>query len=346
MRAGRLLNLLLLLQHRGAMTARELAGELEVSIRTIHRDVEALAQAGVPVYAERGVAGGFRLMDGYRTRLTGLTPGEADSLFLTGLPGPAGELGFGEVVAAAHLKVLAALPDHLRERADRLHRRFLLDPGGWFREPAELPWLTALADAVWSQRSVHMTYQRWGKANNIVTRELDPLGVVLKAGVWYLIAAPDGLPRMYRVSKILELAVSDRTFVYPPDFDLATAWARCVQEFESRIYTTSITVRISEAGLDRIGVFLSPFQAAAIRSAAPLVEAAGWATVDIPVESLNHAHWDVLKMAPHLEVLAPLELRQRVADTARRLGNLHVAGDIPIEHTRGSGPVAMTRPLP
>jgi len=323
MKASRLLNLLLLLQNRGGMTAREIASELDVSIRTIHRDVDALARAGVPVYTERGFAGGIRLVDGYRTRLTGLTSDEADSLFLTGLPGPAGELGFGEVVAAAQLKVLAALPDHLRERADRLRRRFLLDPGGWFQEPVELPWLTTLAEAVWSQRSIRMTYQRWGKTDNIVVRELDPLGVVLKAGVWYLIAVPDGSPRMYRVSKILDLTVSDRTFTYPSGFDLASAWAQCAREFEGRIYTTSMTVKISQLGLDRIRAFLSPFQVAAIRSAVPVLDAAGWATVDIPVESLDHALWDVLKMAPHLEVLEPLELRQRVAGTATQLAGLH-----------------------
>lgn len=325
MKASRLLNLLLLLQNRGGMTAREIASELEVSIRTVHRDVDALAQAGVPIYAERGMTGGIRLVDGYRTRLTGLTSDEADSLFLTGLPGPAGELGFGEVVAAAQLKVLAALPDHLRERADRLRRRFLLDPGGWFQEPVELPWLTTLAEAVWSQRSIRMTYQRWGKTDNIVVRELDPLGVVLKAGIWYLIAAPDGSPRMYRVSKILDLTVSDRVFTYPTGFDLASAWTQCAREFEERIYTTSMTVKISEPGMDRIRAFLSPFQVAAIRSAEPVLDGAGWTTADVPVESLDHALWDVLKMAPHLEVLEPLELRQRVAETASQLAGLHAA---------------------
>ena len=323
MKASRLVNLMLLLQNRGRMTAREIAAQLEISIRTVHRDVDALAQAGVPIYAERGAAGGIRLMDGYRTRLTGLTLDEADSLFLTGLPGPAGELGFGEVVAAAQLKVLAALPDHLRSRADRLRHRFLLDPGGWFQEPVQLPWLTVLAEAVWNQRAIRMTYQRWGKADNIVTRDLDPLGVVLKAGVWYLMAAPDGAPRMYRVSKILDLVVDDRVFDYPPGFDLASAWETCVREFEARIYTATMTVRISDVGLDRIQAFLSPFQVAAIRSAMPVIDDDGWRTVDVPVESIDHALWDVLKMAPHMEMFAPPELRQRVAETACHLAGLH-----------------------
>ncbi|MBA2469764.1 MAG: WYL domain-containing protein [Chloroflexia bacterium] len=323
MKASRLVNLMLLLQNRDRMTARQIAAELEVSIRTVHRDVDALAQAGVPIYAERGAVGGIRLMDGYRTRLTGLTLDEADSLFLTGMPGPAGELGLGEVVAAAQLKVLAALPDHLRQRADRLRHRFLLDPGGWFQEPVQLPWLTALAEAVWNQRGIRMTYQRWGKTDNIVTRDLDPLGVVLKAGVWYLMAAPDGAPRMYRVSKILDLVVDDRVFTYPPGFDLASAWAQCAREFEARIYTATMTVRISDVGLERIQAFLSPFQVSAIRSAIPVIDDDGWGTVDVPVESIDHALWDVLKMAPHMEVLSPLELRQRVAETANTLAERH-----------------------
>jgi predicted DNA-binding transcriptional regulator YafY len=323
MRASRLLNLLLLLQNQGTMTARELASALEVSIRTVHRDVEALAQSGVPVHAERGAAGGFRLMDGYRTRLTGLTAGEAESLFLAGMPGPASDLGLGEVVAAAQLKVLAALPQHLRERADRLRQRFLLDPGGWFQEPAELPWLTILAEAVWSQHPVRMTYRRWGKSDNVVMRDLDPLGLVLKAGVWYMIAAPHGQARMYRVSKILDLSVFDGTFETPADFDLEQAWERCAREFEERIYTSTMTVRISEEGMDRIRVFLSPFQVDAIRAEGATPDGAGWLTVEVPIESLDHALVDVLKLAPHIDVLAPVELRQMVARTARRLAALH-----------------------
>jgi len=150
MRATRLVSLLLLLQTRGQLTAAEIAGTLEVSVRTVHRVVESLAAAGVPVEAVRGPAGGYRLAGGYRTRLTGLTADEAEALFAAGIPGPAAELGLGGELAAARLKVLAALPQELQERASRSSRLFHLDTRGWFRAEDTVPHLPALSSAVWS----------------------------------------------------------------------------------------------------------------------------------------------------------------------------------------------------
>ena len=189
MRASRLVNLLLLLQSRGGLTAGELADELEVSVRTIHRDVDALSAAGVPIFAERGPHGGIRLVDGYRTRLTGMTADEAEALFLSGLPGPAAELGLGTVVAAARLKVLAALPAELRSRASRLVERFHLDAAGWFQAGEPVPHLGTVSEAVWEGQALRIEYRR---ERMPVARDLGPLGVVLKGGVWYLVATSDG----------------------------------------------------------------------------------------------------------------------------------------------------------
>src|SRR3954468_19720380 len=169
------------------MTAQALADELEVSVRTVYRDVESLSAAGVPVYADRGPAGGYRLVDGYRTRLTGLTTAEAESLFLTGMPTQAAELGLGEVLAAAQLKLMAALPPALRDRAGAIRERFMLDAPGWFRDQRSPPLLAVVADAVWEQRRLAVRYTRWDRSE--VDRELAPLGLVLKNGTWYLVAA-------------------------------------------------------------------------------------------------------------------------------------------------------------
>ena len=164
MRASRLVNLLLLLQSRGGLTAAELARELEVSVRTVHRDVEELSAAGVPIFAERGPLGGIRLVDGYRTRLTGMTADEAEALFLAGLPGPAAQLGLGTVVAAAQLKVMAALPPELRSRASRIVERFHLDAAGWFQADEAVPHLATLSTAVWDGRRAVISYARGREA--------------------------------------------------------------------------------------------------------------------------------------------------------------------------------------
>ena len=266
MRASRLLSLLLLLQSRGRMTAQQLADELEVSVRTVYRDVEALGASGVPVYADRGPAGGYQLVDGYRTRLTGLTTQEADSLFLAGMPGPAAELGLGAVVAAAQLKVLAALPPELRSRATRIRERFHLDAPGWFRGNEGTPHVAAIAEAVWQQRRLRIRYVRWAQVE--VERTVEPLGLVLKAGNWYLVARTDGL-RTYRVSRVLELTALDEGFDRPEGFDLADYWAGWSERFEQRMYPMRVTVRMTPNGLRSAQALLGLVAARELRDVEP-----------------------------------------------------------------------------
>jgi len=220
MRASRLVQLLLLLQTNGKMTAGRLADELEVSVRTIYRDIEALSGAGVPIYAEPGPGGGVRLVDGYRTRLTGLTAEEAEALALSGLPGAASELGLGTVLAAAQLKVDAALPPELRSRAVRMRERFHLDAPGWFAREEPVPHLAGLSRAVWEEQRVEIRYEKW---DGEVKRALDPLGLVLKAGVWYLVALSGRTrsPRTFRVSRVCGVRELEGACLRPDDFDLA-----------------------------------------------------------------------------------------------------------------------------
>lgn len=322
MRAGRLLSLLLLLQTRGRMTATELAGELEVSVRTVYRDVEALSGAGVPVYADRGPLGGYQLLDGYRTRLNGLTPEEASSLFLAGLPGPAAELGLAEVAANAELKLLAALPPEPRSQAARMRERFHLDVPGWYRGADDVPFLGEVSEAVWDERPIRMTYRRWGQQE--VERDVNPYGLVLKGGSWYLVAAPEGgSPRTYRVSRILTLEVLPGTFTRPATFELNAFWHAYSQEFRERMYTAEAVVRVAP-GMDSLLTYtLGTDVVNAALAGAGDPDEQGWVTITLPVESLNHARWLLLRLGASVEVLAPQELRELMTAEITALRNLY-----------------------
>ncbi|MDB6002260.1 MAG: hypothetical protein JWP52_3959, partial [Rhizobacter sp.] len=200
MRASRLLSIQMLLETKGRLSAQALADALEVSVRTLYRDVDQLSAAGVPVIAERGRTGGFRLLDGWKTTLTGLTPPEARAVFLTGLPGPASDLGLGRQVEDARLKLLTSLPAAWRDDAQRISSRLHLDPIDWYRESEPVPHLANVAAAVWNERQLSMRYESW---TNTVERVVSPLGLVLKAGAWYLVAAVEAEVRTYRISNVL-----------------------------------------------------------------------------------------------------------------------------------------------
>lgn len=313
MRASRLLSIVLLLQNRGRLTGSELAAELEVSVRTIYRDIDSLSASGIPVIADRGPAGGFRLLDGYRTRLTGLTPDEADTLFLAGAPGIAGELGLGAGMATAQLKLLAALPDGLRERAERARGRFHLDAPGWYHDDDDLPFLPLVAEAVWQQRRVSWRYQRWGGE---VDRTAEPLGLVLKGGVWYVVAAVDGTARTYRVSRILAADLLTVRFERPAMFDLARYWAEWSEAFNERMYPRQATVRFSPAGQRLLSFFLDSYRTRMARASQGEPDEMGWVTASLPMESFSHAAMELLRFGTEIDVLDPPELRAQLADLA------------------------------
>jgi predicted DNA-binding transcriptional regulator YafY len=322
MRASRLLSLLLLLQTRGRMTAAQLSEQLEVSVRTVYRDVEALSSAGVPVYADRGPAGGYQLLDGYRTRLNGLTTEEASSLFLAGLPGPAAELGLADVAAAAELKLLAALPPEPRSHASRMRERFLLDVPGWYRDADDVPYLGEVSDAVWEGRVIRMVYRRWGPTE--VVRQVRPYGLVLKGGSWYLVAAPEGAaPRTYRVSRIVSADVLPDRFARPEGFDLAEFWQSYAADFRDRMYTAEATVRLAPGAeaLLRVTAGTRPAEAAFAAAGPPGED--GWTVLRLPVESVRHACWLLLRMGASLEVLGPPELREAMASTVSQLAAMY-----------------------
>jgi predicted DNA-binding transcriptional regulator YafY len=326
MRASRLVSLLLLLQTRGRLTAQQLADTLEVSVRTIYRDVDSLQAAGVPLYGDAGLGGGYQLLNGYRTRLTGLTAEEAQTLFLAGLPAAAAELGLGTVLAAAQLKLQAALPAELRERAARIQQRFHLDAPGWYEEGDTSPYLAAVAEAVWDQRRIEVRYRRWAAPTDI-TRTLEPYGVVLKAGKWYLVARSQGQLRTYRVNQILALTTLDEGFERVGGFDLPGYWESSVVEFRAWLHRADATIRLSPVGRNRIREIMGDAVARAADETATPAGERGWVTARVPIESVDRAHADLLRLGADVEVLAPGALRDRMRQTARSLALLYPGGE-------------------
>ncbi len=313
MRAGRLVSLLLLLQTRGNLTAEQLARELEVSVRTIYRDVDALSEAGVPIYAERGPSGGIRLVDGYRTRLTGLTTQEAEALFLSGLPGPAAALGLGTVVTAARLKVLAALPPELRARASRISQRFHLDAPGWFQTAEQLVHLERLATAVWDNERLEIDYPHPGAP---VTRLIDPLGLVLKGGVWYLVARIGGGLRTYRVSRVIDVRSAGERFERPEDFDLAAYWAESIVAYEREREAYVAVFRCRPADLEAIrGVIGMRLMGRSTREPDPADPR--YVRLSVPFDWEDQAETVAFGLARFVDVVGPADLRARVLDAAR-----------------------------
>ncbi|MFG2289017.1 helix-turn-helix transcriptional regulator [Streptomyces sp. NPDC048595] len=339
MRAARLIKMVLLLQARPSMTGAELARELEVSERTVVRDVLSLSEAGVPVYADRGRAGGYRLIGGYRTRLTGLGRSEAEALFLSGVPSALREMGLADAASAARLKVSAALLPELRDAATGAAQRFHLDAPAWYQEPETPALLPAIADAVWDDRRVRTRYLR---KDTEVERELEPYGLVLKAGVWYLAARSQGDFRVYRVDRFTAVEGAATTgggdegdgggrsgaarFTRDTSFDLPAFWAERAAQFARSILREEVVLRLSPHGVRQLPYVT---ERAAAREAIETARAAGGLdpqgrlTVTLPVESAEIAYAQLLALGPEGEVLAPSELRERLAAAARRTAALY-----------------------
>ncbi|MET8164741.1 WYL domain-containing protein [Streptomyces sp. NPDC005329] len=340
MRAARLIKMVLLLQSRPTMTASELARELEVSERTVTRDAQALSEAGVPVYAERGRAGGYRLVGGYRTRLTGLGRGEAEALFLSGVPGALREMGLEDIASAARLKVSAALLPSLRDAPRTAAQRFHLDAPAWFREPAAPTLLPVIAEAVWDDRCLRARYRR---GESEVVRELEPYGLVLKAGVWYLCARVGGAGagtgtgtrtgtgtgtgtgafRTYRIDRFVGADVQDDRFSRDEDFDLPGFWGAQAERFARSILRVEVVLRLSAAGVRDLPYAVDPVAARDALAAVPEPDGTGRVTVTLRVESEEVAHTQLAALGPEAEVLSPATLRERFAADAIRLTELY-----------------------
>lgn len=321
MLASRLLSLLMLLQTRGRMSASQLAEELEVTVRTIHRDIDQLSAAGIPVYADRGRHGGFQLQDGYRTMLTGLNQSEAETLFLAGLPGPAAQMGLADVLSTARLKLLAALPANIQPSAERIAARFHLDAGAWFHSVDQLPSLPVIAHAVWGERMLRMRY-RLSPDAEARQRTVAPLGLVLKSGIWYLVAQNSRSISTYRAANIIDAEVCDEPFTRPAHFDLVAHWENSVRAYEASVYHDFADVRLSPIGLKWLSL-LGPYVTSSASRTASKPDRKGWIRCKLPIESLDFGVRELLRLGDQVVVLGPPALRAEFAQTAGRIARLH-----------------------
>jgi len=318
MRASRLLSILILLQIHGRISARTLAERFEVSKRTIYRDVDELSAAGVPIYAERGVAGGFALLDGWQTRLTGMTGEEAEAILLSSLPATAADLGFSETAATARLKLFAAMPAQSSAAAQRVADRFHFDPVPWHRRPApRREDLRLLARAVWECRRLSLIYDSWRGAK---PRILDPLGIVLKAGEYYFVAMRRGRPAIHRLEHARDLVLLDERFERPSDFDLAIAWSDAIAQFEAGLRRDIARLRVGPGAMSRLGS-LNADMAEPIFAAVPGSD--GWREAEVPIESVDYAAGQLLGFGTSVEVLAPDALRAELKRRGEAVAGLY-----------------------
>ena len=321
MRADRLLSLLMLLQTRGRMTARELAEQLEVSERTIYRDIDALSAAGVPVYGEAGPEGGYALVDRYRTTLTGLTEGEVRALFMLSIPAPLADLGVSQKLRTALLKLTAALPEVHRRAEERVRQRFHLDSTWWHHREELVPHLLTIHQAIWQDYKLQITYHPPFTIE--IEQLVAPYGLVAKAGVWYLVFARNSAIRVHRVSNFINVRISDEPFKRSADFNLAAFWQEWCSEHETSLFNYSTTVRISPDLIPELPRYFGSQIHAKIAQAGPPDEQ-GWIRLELSFESFEAARERILGFGRAVEVLTPQALRRSVLDFAEQIVSLYI----------------------
>jgi predicted DNA-binding transcriptional regulator YafY len=326
MRSDRLLSILLLLQAHGQLPSSDLAGRLEVSVRTIMRDVEALSAAGVPVYTVRGPQGGIALLPGYRTDVTGLTADESRALFVL-LSGSAhADLGLGQALGSALRKIMTALPAPYRPDADLTSRRILIDPVRWHGAPGPGqpdPGLAVFQQAVFSDRRLRLCY-RHGRDNRMRTYTLDPYGLVNKAGVWYLVADHDGEPRLFRVDRVQSAAVLTEPAQRRDGVELADAWDTLRHGIEGIPAELAVTARVRDEVLPLfLRVHAADLAAPAVAGSPPEpADDPGWTRVELRFRS-PFAAQPLLAFGPDVEVLTPEVLRSLLASKAEATAALY-----------------------
>ncbi|WP_432512728.1 helix-turn-helix transcriptional regulator [Kineococcus sp. SYSU DK001] len=316
MRSSRLVALLLCVQRDRRTTAPALAAELGVSVRTVYRDVEALQLAGAPLYAVQGAGGGIGIVDRWRSPVEGLSPDEVTALGLGGAA--AADLGLGAVLAVARSKLRSGLPARVQAQLDVVNQRVLLDTTGWFRPATPEEALGDLARAVWTGHRVDVRYRR---GERTVARRLDPLGLVLKAGRWYLVAAHRGTPRTYRTARVGSVTLRAETVVRPEGFDLHDYWRDAADAFDADLRRVRVRLVLPAANLpDLLRHVPGRLTAAAAQDAVALPD--GRVEVRLGVEGVDVAA-DQLCAVPGVRVLEPPELRERLRERGEHLARAH-----------------------
>jgi predicted DNA-binding transcriptional regulator YafY len=318
MRADRLLSIMLLLQVYRRLTAGELARRLEVSERTIQRDMEALSIAGVPVVAERGAGGGWALVEGYRTNLTGLNGAEIQSLFAATPARLLSDLSLDRASDAAHVKLLAALPASSRSLAEYVSRRIHVDVAGWGSREESAPHLRTIQEAVWRGRKLFFAYAR-GCERPDAELLVDPLGLVAKGSVWYLVAAVEGDVRSYRVSRVRSARLSDGEASRPEGFDLAAFWSESIARFREELPRYFATLRAHKSVVPVL-YYAGRFSRVEEASGP---DAGGWSVVRMRFQFEEDACGLALGFGTKVEVLEPEGLRAKVLETARRVAEFY-----------------------
>lgn len=314
MRADRLLTIIMLLQTRGKMTAQSLADKLEVSRRTILRDIDALSFAGVPIYAEGGHGGGIALDENYRTTLTGLQDREIRTLFVGNNAQLLGEIGLGDAAESTMLKLLAVLPASHQLSVEHIRQRILIDPTWWWHDAQPLAFWEQLQQAVYEDRCIRTVYER--PTGERVEHILEPYSLVAKSSVWYLIAQHDGELHTYRVSRFRQITLLDPHFQRREDFDLPTYWREHLQNFTETLAEYGFTLRIQPDRMNFLK-WLVPGRYQPIE----LPDADGWITVKFQLESIDLAKMLVFGLGQQATVVEPQELQEAIVSTAREFVN-------------------------
>ena len=313
MRADRLLALLMLLQTRGQMNARMLARELEVSERTIYRDVDALCAAGVPIYSETGQDGGYGLLDSYRTSLTGLSTEEVRALFMLNIPAPLTALGVAQAMKTALLKLAAALPAERRLDEALVRQRFYLDSIWWGQGEEMTPHLQTVHEAVWQDRKVRLSYQVGPVL--MLDQVVEPYGLVAKAGIWYLVCAQQGSVRVHRVAHLVDAQLMEESFSHPATFELASFWGEWCREQEANAGAYLVHLRVAPSFVAALPGYFGDRIRMQLTQAGP-PDPDGWLPLAVAFESLEVARNRLLGFGSGVEVLKPLALRKSMLDFA------------------------------